>query len=107
VVDVVVQHLNHDPDVQVRLLAATRFEEAPTPSEWDQPLINDTLLHDKDPRVRAAVPHIIERRCSDDGGAYAALQKARQDPDPAVREAVRKAITTIDGYRRDYGMPHR
>ena len=106
VVDIVVQHLHHDPDVQVRLLAASRFEEH-VPSADDQPLIYDTLLHDKDPRVRAAVPHIIERRCGDYAAAYEALKKASQDPDPTVREAAQKAIAHLDQRRRDYGPPQR
>lgn len=106
VVDIIVQHMNRDPDVEVRLLATKRFEEH-VPSKDDQPLIYDTLLHDRDPRVRAAVPHIIERRCRDYKDSYAALQKARKDPNPAVREAVQKAIKIIDDYRRDYGRPQR
>lgn len=106
VVDIIVQHLHNDPDVQVRLLAATRFEEH-GPSADDQPLLYDTLLHDKDPRVRAAVPHIIERQCREYAGAYKALQKATQDPDATVRKAVQKAIARIDQHRRDYGPPKR
>lgn len=106
VVDIVVQHMHHDPDVQVRLLATKRFEEH-VPSAQDQPLIYDTLLHDKDPRVRAAVPHIIERRCRDYAKAYDVLKKAEKDPDPTVRQAAQKAITRIDQYRRDYGQPRR
>lgn len=106
VVDIIVQHMNRDPDVEVRLLATKRFEEH-VPSKDDQPLIYDTLLHDRDPRVRAAVPHIIERRCRDYKDSYAALQKARKDPNPAVREAVQKAIKIIDDYRRDYGRSYR
>ncbi|MHB8995539.1 MAG: HEAT repeat domain-containing protein [Armatimonadota bacterium] len=106
VVDIVVQHMHHDPDVQVRLLAAKRFEEH-VPSAQDQPLIYDTLLHDKDPRVRAEVPHIIERRCRDYAKAYDVLKTAKQDPDPNVRQAAQKAIARIDQYRRDYGQPRR
>lgn len=105
-VDIIVQHLNRDPDVQVRLLAAKRFEEH-MPSKEDQPLIYDTLLHDNDPRVRAAVAHIIERRCREYAAAYEALEKASKDPHPAVRAAARKAIARIDQYRRDYGPPQR
>lgn len=105
VVDIIVQHMNHDPDVQVRLLATKRFEEH-VPSRDDQPLIYDTL-HDKDPRVRAGAVHVIDRQCRDYRGAYEALQKARQDPDPTAREAVRKAIAKFDQYRRDYGNPQR
>jgi HEAT repeat protein len=106
VVDIVVQHMHHDPDVQVRLLATKRFEEH-VPSAQDQPLIYDTLLHDKDPRVRAAVPHIIERRCRDYAKAYDVLSKAKQDPDPTVRQAAQRAMARIDQYRRDYGQPGR
>lgn len=105
VVDIVVQHLHGDPDVQVRLLATTRFEND-MPGAPDQALIYDALLHDKDAQVRVATARLIWR-CRDYAGAYEALQKAKQDPDPSVRDAVQKAITLIDQYRRQYGMPRR
>ncbi|MEN6641073.1 MAG: HEAT repeat domain-containing protein [Armatimonadia bacterium] len=106
VVDIVVQHMRNDPDVQVRLLATKRFEEYGA-SEDDEPLIYNTLLHDKDPRVRAAVPHVIERSCRKYEWAHDALMKARQDPNPAVREAVQKALKVIDEHRRAYGGSQR
>lgn len=87
----VVYALRHDPDLQVRLLAAKRLADTHVDTD-DRVEIYRVLLNDKQAAVRAAAVDIVEGRCGRDEAAAAALHQALKDTNPVVRQKAEKAL---------------
>lgn len=89
-------HALADGDPQVRVAAMTSLKLRPVAAGSFADLLIESLLHDRDSRVRCAAATALGRVASRGERTSGALRQAASDSDPRVAKAARAAVAVLE-----------